>query len=269
MTTTAQRFNTGEVELSYLEWPGESPPVVMLHGITVAASVWDARRTILGRQRGIAYTARGHSGSGRKPGAYRFVDFGRDCVEFLRHVVGQPAVLVGHSLGAMTAIYAAAKCPELVLAAGLIDPGLYFPEFGVRKHQEIFERRFEAAGKPVDEVKALGFTQPFAAHLAEMDPDAVGHVLSGASSDGWDTDGLLREIKCPVLLEYGELELGSAIYPGEVERAKSQLANCTAVEIKGSGHAPQAQQTEKFYEVFSDFVQRVSASARSGGAVHG
>ena len=91
-----------------------------------------------------------------------------------------------------------------------------------------------------------------------MDPDAVGHVLSGAFADGWDTDALLLEIRCPVLLEYGELALGSAIYEGELDRAKSQLADCMAVEIKGSGHIPQMQQTEQFYAVFSDFVARMA-----------
>jgi pimeloyl-ACP methyl ester carboxylesterase len=259
MTNIAQRFNTGEVELCRLEWPGDSPPVVMLHGLTAAAWVWDARKTILGDQRGIAYNARGHAGSGDTPGSYRFVDFGRDCVAFLQGVVREPSILIGHSLGAMTAIYAAAKCPELVLATGLIEPVLYAPEFGCRNDQELFERRFKAAGKTADEVVVLGF-QPFAANLADMDPDAIGQVLSGACADGWETDALLRQIRCPVLLEYGELELGSAIYPGEVERAKAQLANCTAVEIKGSGHTPQMQQTERFYEVFSEFIRGIAAS---------
>jgi len=111
--------------------------------------------------------------------------------------------------------------------------------------------------------------EAFAPNLQRLDKDAVGHVLSGAFADGWDTDALLSEIRCLVLLEYGELELGSAIYEGELERAKGQLANCTAVEIKGSGHVPQMQQTEQFYGVFSDFVRRISESARSKGAVHG
>ena len=28
------RFDTGEVELAYSEWPGDGPPVVALHGIS-------------------------------------------------------------------------------------------------------------------------------------------------------------------------------------------------------------------------------------------
>ena len=64
----SRRFNTGEVELSYTEWPGESPPVVAIHGLTnMRASRFVEMR---GQQRAYAYGHRGHGESGRTPGAY-------------------------------------------------------------------------------------------------------------------------------------------------------------------------------------------------------
>jgi pimeloyl-ACP methyl ester carboxylesterase len=130
----SKRYNTGEVELSYSEWPGYSPPILALHGISGTRSLQflDNR----GRQRGFAYDHRGHGDSGRTPGAYTFVNYGRDCVAFLRGVVKEPALLIGHSLGGMTALYAAAHAPELVRAAFLIDPPLYAPEGPLRDERQ-------------------------------------------------------------------------------------------------------------------------------------
>jgi pimeloyl-ACP methyl ester carboxylesterase len=61
-----------------------------------------------------------HRGHGR--GGYRIVDFAADTIEFLRRRIERPAVLVGHSLGAMIAIAVAAEAPDLVRAAESAAP---------------------------------------------------------------------------------------------------------------------------------------------------
>ena len=64
---------------------------------------------------------RGHGGSGRAPGQYRVVDHVEDALTVLNWL-GRPAVLFGHSLGALVAAAAAAARPELVRAVVLEDP---------------------------------------------------------------------------------------------------------------------------------------------------
>src|SRR4051812_21747889 len=64
---------------------------------------------------------RGHGGSGRVPGQYRVADHVPDALAILSWL-GRPAVLFGHSLGALVAAGAAAARPELVLAVVLEDP---------------------------------------------------------------------------------------------------------------------------------------------------
>ena len=53
---------------------------------------------------------------------YPFADFSRDLAAFLRGRVGEPSILVGHSLGAMMAIKAAADAPEPIRAVVLEEP---------------------------------------------------------------------------------------------------------------------------------------------------
>jgi pimeloyl-ACP methyl ester carboxylesterase len=172
----------------------------------------------------------------------------------------------------MTAIYAAAECPDLVAAALLVEPTLYAP-FGLRHFKEPFEQRKAMAGKPVEELLAAGIQEmqvPLpvreraARQLMKLDGATLGQTLDGTAFEGWDTDVLLKRVQCPVLLEHGERTVGaglaaSALYEGEVERARTLIPNCTVVEIKGSGHIPMAQQPGKFAEVASGFIQKIVA----------
>jgi len=54
---------------------------------------------------------------------YRLEDFTEDTVEFVRQL-NAPAVLVGHSIGGVIALMAAARCPEKVKALIIEDPTL-------------------------------------------------------------------------------------------------------------------------------------------------
>src|SRR5438477_7626371 len=108
-----------------------------------------------GIRRTFAFDARGHGESDRAP-TYRFLDFGNDAVAFLGTVVREPAVVIGHSLGAMTAIYAAANSPQLTLGAVLLEPPLYLPEAGLRDSKEMFTSVRNSAGKSQEELLQSG-----------------------------------------------------------------------------------------------------------------
>ncbi len=254
-------FNTGKVELAYTEWPGDSPPLVFLHGITSGRITWFPRIELRGGQRALAYDARGHGDSGRTA-SYRWTEFGDDAVSLIEGVCREPAILIGHSLGAMVSMYVAAERPDLVRAAFLIDPPLY-AQFGLRDEKEPFEQRRALSGKPVEELVAGGLpANQGAATVSKLDGNALTYVLDGSAFEGWDTDTLLSRIECPVLLEHGERSIGagvgaSAIYEGELERAVPLIKDCTVIQIKGSGHIPMVQQPEEFMRVASDFVKRI------------
>lgn len=246
------RFNTGEVELSYTEWPGDGPPVLALHGIS-STRANDLARALEGRH-GFAYDHRGHGESGRTPGAYTFVNYGRDAVAFLRGVVREPAVLVGHSLGGMAAICAAAHAPELVLTAFLADPPLYAPEAPLRDEREPFARVAEQAGRPVEELEREGVPPLRAEMVSRLDPAVMRMTLDGSAFEGWDTDAYLRKIQCPVLLEHGDRERGSVIYPGEIERAMMHLRDVRVLHLAGTGHMPWIAGEADFFAELRRFI---------------
>ena len=77
--------------------------------------------------RSYALDLRGHGRSARTPGRYRLDDYVDD-VDRLLQVIGEPAVVVGHSLGAIVAASLAQDRHPLVAAVFLEDPPLYVVE---------------------------------------------------------------------------------------------------------------------------------------------
>src|SRR5438874_7319256 len=95
--------------------PGE-PPIVLLHQSLARSEDWENIFPRLAtRYRTIAYDARGHGKSGRATD-YTLRAFADDALRVLREIAKAPAVLVGHSLGALTALIAASEAPDLVRA---------------------------------------------------------------------------------------------------------------------------------------------------------
>src|SRR5438874_4905549 len=103
--------------------PGE-PPIVLLHQSLARSEDWENIFPRLAtRYRVIAYDARGHGKSGRAA-EYTLRAFVDDLGRVLREVAKAPAVLVGHSVGALAALVAAAEAPALVRGLVLEEPAL-------------------------------------------------------------------------------------------------------------------------------------------------
>jgi esterase len=103
--------------------PLDAPTVVLLHGITGHCLEWDDMVTRLASTcRVIVPDQRGHGCSGRVP-SYRIVDMVDDLVAVMDHLDVPAAHVVGHSLGGMVAMTAAASHPGRVQGLVVIDIG--------------------------------------------------------------------------------------------------------------------------------------------------
>ena len=100
------------ITLHYLDWgPAGAPPVVLLHGITGHARVWDrlAERLVPGR-RVLALDQRGHGDSDAAPdGDYRVATMADDVAAFAGSLELDRFTLLGHSMGGRMAIQYAAR----------------------------------------------------------------------------------------------------------------------------------------------------------------
>ncbi|MFN3652524.1 MAG: alpha/beta fold hydrolase [Armatimonadota bacterium] len=270
---TEQSFHSGELTLSYAAGAPSGPPLVLLHGVVRG---WQDFLPILpalaARWRIYALDFRGHGASDRAGAAYRVADYVQDVVALLRGPVEEPAVIYGHSLGAMVACAAAASVPERVRAVVLEDPP--FETMGSRIQYTPFlaqfmgMRRALARGpRPVRELAAelaeIRLPRPgggtvrlgdlrdapqlrFSARcLQRLDPAVLDPIVESRWLDGYEVETVMRGLRCPSLLLAGDPDAGGMLSSFDSDRLVELAADCVRVEFPGVGHLIHWSQPER------------------------
>ena len=107
--------------LSYIRWGDASPEIVLLHGGGQNAHTWDTALLKLGRP-AIAFDLPGHGRSSRREDRnYGPWNNASAVAEALDRLLDAPVVLVGMSLGGVTAIRLAATHPEHFRKVVIVD----------------------------------------------------------------------------------------------------------------------------------------------------
>lgn len=204
---------------------GSGPTVALVHGFGGAASNWTLVAPALAeRCRVLVPELPGHGGSSPLPAPVETLDPYADRLASLLDV---PAVLVGHSLGAVVALRAASRHPELV--RGLVLAGCAGIGSGTRGSQRaltfvslvqpgkrLSRRRHAVARKPLLKRVAFGIVGVADPHA--LDPDAAEGFLAGsglhtdvrAAGDALvrtDPRIELERVRCPALVLHGARDL--------------------------------------------------------------
>lgn len=110
----------------YLDFGGDGPPLVCVHGLGGSAINWMAVGTGLAELgfRVLAPDLRGFGDTPLGPGSATVESNQAMLDRFLEAVTGTPAVLVGNSMGALISVLQAARRPESVRALVLACPAL-------------------------------------------------------------------------------------------------------------------------------------------------
>ena len=131
-----------DLRVRYLDWGGDGPPVLALHGLASSAHWYDIVAPLLReRFRVIAPDQRGHGQTTQADAGYDWRSLSLDAVALLDHLGISRAVVMGHSWGANVAINVAAKFPDRVSSLVLVDGGFFTPRLGVGSTWEEFSAR--------------------------------------------------------------------------------------------------------------------------------
>jgi pimeloyl-ACP methyl ester carboxylesterase len=268
---TEKDFDTGTVTIHYVEGPPSGKPLVLLHGVT---TWWQTFLPVLPnfviRHHTYALDLRGHGGSGRKPGAYPISNDVADVMAFLRARVQEPAVLLGHSLGAIVAIFVAAAAPELVRAVVLEDPPLAMltdDESSLARFREwwgLMRDVLTRDGSAADRLAAIAALYPQDddvknRHHLKMyngfDPERLTLAIEKKVFEQKRLEEVLPRITCPVLVVQADVSAGGALDDQTLQAALPMLADCALVRMPGVGHGLHYDQPVAFSRIVMDFLE--------------
>ncbi|UFS58176.1 alpha/beta fold hydrolase [Subtercola endophyticus] len=109
------------VRVSYAVFEGEGPAVVVLHGLAGSSREFVPTARRLAGRKVILVDQRGHGLSTRVPADVSRSAFVGDVIEVIEAESAEPVDLVGHSMGAHTAMLVAAARPDLVRRLVLLE----------------------------------------------------------------------------------------------------------------------------------------------------
>lgn len=273
-----------ETTLHVAAGPPAGDPLVMLHGVSRSgrdfAPLFPA---LTSRWQVIAIDQRGHGRSSRGQ-SYFVRDYASDLAELLQaRPAFRPAVIYGHSLGALVAVCVAAQWPDAVRALILEDPptpGLlaeiqgtsFLPLFAAMQKvagsslpvsdvaRQLAEIRIPAASGEV----RLGSLRDgvslrlVARCLKDVDPAVYDSLLAGRWLDGIDWQATLRAVRCPVLLLAADEKAGGMLNRAAVDEMQQRVADIIHLPHPGVGHLIHWQATETCLRHVLGFLESLS-----------
>lgn len=240
-------------------------PLAVLHGISTR---WQGMMQLIApledRWHVFACDLRGH-GKSRRASSYRAIDYFSDTSEFVKHRIGSPTVLLGHSGGAMAALGAATQVPELIRAVVLLEPPFVQRETSVWPKstndfmagvRDVLHGRQTARDILVEFFPGIGEgrIQWFAETFSCVDVAVIDVLFEGRYFEGLELELLLKQLTCPVLMVYGEVERGGLVRESDVKFFLAQARNGTAVQIRGTGHYLHAEQPARILDVMTQWI---------------
>ena len=241
--------------------------LLFLHGLGGGHHAWDRQLPYFAAH-GYAAHAWDQPGYGHSPlvEPYDLEQVSHALKRLIESLGGEPAILVGHSMGGFIAQDAYARFPQLVRALVL---GFTTPGFGDRGGE--FARQFIAARVgALDQGKSMS---ELAAQLMPMmrgaisDAEGLAHaqdIMSGISPEtyrkavelltAFDGRRNLQNISVPTLLIAGSDDKTAP--PETVGRMAKAIHGAEFVVLRGCGHLGPMDQPDAFNAVLESFLRR-------------
>jgi esterase len=251
---TSRHLELNGLKFHYLDWGGDGPPLVMLHGLTGHAHTWDHTAAALSdRYHVYALDQRGH-GDTEWASRYGIPAMLGDLLGFLDAVALPAVTLMGLSMGGIVAYQFTAAHPERVSRLAVLDIG---PEIetagGQRVAAEVaagavFAAEEDAVAKaraanprPDDKTlrhRVLNNLRPLPDGTFTFKWDQAAMRDRSAIRDDLSTDqrwATWNSISCPVLLVRGDDS--DILAPETAERMVAGNPNVTLAVIADCGHS--------------------------------
>ncbi len=274
--------------IRYLQMGSEGPAVLLIHGFGASSAHWLKSLPQLASQaRVYAIDLLGFGASAKPcPGSevnYTFETWGDQVAAFCREVIGTSVFLVGNSIGCIVALQTAVQDPEWVRGVAMLNCSLRLLHERKRITLPWYRRWSAPVMQKLLSVKPLGhlfFRQLARPHVirnilleAYGEKQAVTDELvqllltpaldTGAAdvflafvgySQGPLPEDLLPQVRCPVLVAWGEADPWEPVNLGEALAAYPSVERF--VRIEGAGHCPQDEKPEAVVALLHEWLDQ-------------
>jgi N-formylmaleamate deformylase len=236
----------------HLRRGGTGQAVVCLHGVGDDGTCFEViARDLAGDHEVVLPDARGHGRSdpAGRDGDYRAAAQADDLAGLVRELGLERPVLLGHSMGALTALVAATRHPSLPAALVLEDPPPHWldppddedDDTGARRAAmlDLKRRTFDELVADQREAQPTwpdGEIERWARAKQRFHPDVV--AIFGARSEPADRlRAAAATITCPVLLLRGDPDRGALVTADAAAILGDHVPDLEVVHLPGTGHS--------------------------------
>ncbi len=253
------------IDIHYLRTGGPKPPLVLLHGLTGSGACWSPLARALEAEFDVVMPdARGHGNSSTPLNGYRYEDHARDVIGLIQGLGLTAPVLLGHSMGGITAAVVASQIATAMRGVILADPTFLSPQ----RQREVYEsdaieqhRRLLS----LDRVDMLAQARVRHPHRSPELVELVAEARMKTRICAFDVltppnpeyHRLVSAIDIPILLVIGDNGVVSLETAQELQNLNPRLR---VEQIKDAGHGLQYDQPERFEVVVRSFLRSMAVS---------
>ena len=255
---------TNGIHIHYTRTGRSKPPLILLHGLTANGACWaNFARTLEGEYDIIMPDARGHGKSSAPDYGYRYEDHANDVVGLIKTLRLPTPILIGHSMGGMTAAVVASSNPKLLCGLILADPT--FLSLKVQREvrdSDVVDQHRRILKMPLDKVVADARTKHPQRSSELLELIARARLQTNMSAfdvltpPNPDYKQLVSTIVVPSLLIFGDKGVVSSASAKELQRSNPKFQ---IEEIPEAGHGLHFDQPERFAAVVKSFLLSIAA----------
>jgi len=256
------------ISIHYLRTGGDKPPLVALHGLIGSGACWTpVVRALEGDYDVVMPDARGHGKSSAPAHGYLYPDLANDVIGLIEGLGLAEPVILGHSMGGMTAAVAARQLGTAIRAAILADPTFISPEWQrevyagnvLEQHRQLLKSTREALLADLRR-RHPHRSSELLEHMADARLATRVSAFEVLTPPNPDYRELVSNIRVPILLVVGDAGVVSVDTAQELQKLNQRLRY---EQIPEAGHGLPYDQPDCLAAAVQSFLRSV-ASGRNG-----
>lgn len=248
------------INLHYTRTGGDKTALILLHGLMANGACWTPVAQALEKEYDVIMPdARGHGKSSKPNGGYRYEDHANDVMALIETLELSFPIVIGHSMGGMTAALVAYRMPKLLRGLILADPPFLNPEVQREVYEsDVAEQHSQFLHKSLAEV--LAEARHKRTHRSLDILELLARARHQTSLNAFqvltppypDYRKLVSAIEVPSLLVIGETGIVSLSVAEELRNLNPRLQ---IEKIAGVGHGLHYDRPKRFASIVKSFLR--------------